>query len=255
MLRQHCPKARHCSGEGVFLRATSLAAYFEHRFIVAPIQPSPTAAPAVRPPRQPSWPAAWSVPGFRRRLGLVVLLLLGLLPVVPGFYRFVQARPGQQLADPLLALLPAQDHSNLIFALIYGAIAATLGYLLPRPARLLQALWAYYLLQLLRMATLWLLPLEPPAALVVLHDPLMDRLFAVTTQPIVRDLFFSGHTATMTLLTLAGRGRRWRGVLGLMTVTVGLLVLVQRVHYSYDVLVAPWFAWAAYWLAGRICRK
>lgn len=241
------------------MRATSLAAYFEHRFIVAPIQPSSTAAPAVRPParpsRQPSWPAAWSVPGFRRRLGLVVLLLLGLLPVVPGFYRFVQARPGQQLADPLLALLPAQDHSNLIFALIYGAIAATLGYLLPRPARLLQALWAYYLLQLLRMATLWLLPLEPPAALVVLHDPLMDRLFAVTTQPIVRDLFFSGHTATMTLLTLAGRGRRWRGVLGLMTVTVGLLVLVQRVHYSYDVLVAPWFAWAAYWLAGRICRK
>ena len=185
----------------------------------------------------------------------MVLLLLGLLPVVPGFYRFVQARPGQQLADPLLALLPAQDHSNLIFALIYGAIAATLGYLLPRPARLLQALWAYYLLQLLRMATLWLLPLEPPAALVVLHDPLMDRLFAVTTQPIVRDLFFSGHTATMTLLTLACRGRRWRGVLGLMTVTVGLLVLVQRVHYSYDVLVAPWFAWAAYWLAGRICRK
>ena len=79
----------------------------------------------------------------------------------------------------------------------------------------------------------------------------MDRIFAVTTQPIVRDLFFSGHTATMVLLALAGRGRTWRWVLGLATVAVGLLVLVQRVHYSYDVLAAPFFAWLAYALAGR----
>ena len=222
--------------------------------LIPPATPPSTQAP-ISTPRQRAWPAAWARRGFRVRLALVVGLLLGLLPVVPGFYRFVQARPGQLLADPLLAILPVQDHSTLIFTLIYGAIAATLVYLLPRPQRLLQALWAYYLLQLLRMATLWLLPLEPPAALVILHDPVMDRIFEVTTQPIVRDLFFSGHTATMMLLTMAGRGRRWRSMLGLATVAVGLLVLLQRVHYSYDVLAAPFFAWAAYWLAGRICRQ
>ena len=230
-----------------------------HRFTVANVLiPSEPAAPALAPTRPPhvrAWPAAWARPGFRLRLSLVVGLLLGLLPVVPGFYRFVQARPGQPLADPLLTLLPVQDHSTLIFALIYGAIAATLVYLLPRPQRLLQALWAYYFLQLLRIATLWLLPLEPPAALVVLHDPVMDRIFEVTTQPIVRDLFFSGHTATMALLTLAGRGRRWYWALGLTTAAVGLLVLVQRVHYSYDVLAAPLFAGLAYWAAGRVVSK
>ena len=230
-----------------------------HWFIVTTVSTPPAASVTVLapplPPRQRAWPAAWARRGFRVRLGLVVGLLLGLLPVVPGFYRFVQARPGQLLADPLLALLPVQDHSTLIFTLIYGAIAATLVYLLPRPQRLLPALWAYYLLQLLRMATLWLLPLEPPATLVILHDPVMDRIFEVTTQPIVRDLFFSGHTATMMLLTLVGRGRGWRWALGLAMVAVGLLVLVQRVHYSYDVLAAPFFAWAAYWLAGRICRQ
>nr|WP_262898458.1 sphingomyelin synthase family protein [Hymenobacter negativus] len=80
----------------------------------------------------------------------------------------------------------------------------------------------------------------------------MDRIFEVTTQPIVRDLFFSGHTATMVLLLLVGRGKMWRWILGLMTVAVGVLVLVQRVHYSYDVLAAPLFAWLAYWLAGRV---
>jgi hypothetical protein len=39
-----------------------------------------------------------------------------------------------------------------------------------------------------------------------------------------------------------------------MTVAVGLLVLVQRVHYSYDVLAAPLFAWLAYWLAGQVSK-
>jgi hypothetical protein len=59
----------------------------------------------------------------------------------------------------------------------------------------------------------------------------------------------------MMLLVLAGRGTAWRWALSLMTAAVGVLVLVQRVHYSYDVLAAPLFAWGAYWLAGRVCRK
>ena len=210
-------------------------------------------------PATPALPTTWRVaaaaPGFRLRLGLVLVLLLGLLPVVPGFYHFVQARPGHPLPDPLLALLPVHDVSVPTFALIYGSIAATLVFLLPRPLLLLRALWAYYFLQVLRIFTLWLLPLEPPADLLILHDPVMDRIFEVTTQPIVRDLFFSGHTATMMLLLLAGRGRRWRLALALLTVAVGLLVLVQRVHYSYDVLAAPLFAWLAYWLAGRVCGQ
>jgi hypothetical protein len=255
MLRQHCPAVRHCLGVGVFSQAICLLALNSTLFIVAIglIPPTaPVSAPAL-PHR--AWTAAWARRGFRVRLGLVLLLLVGLLPVVPGFYRFVQMRPGRVLADPLLALLPAQDHSALIFALIYGAIAATLLYLLPRPKRLLQTLWAYYLLQLMRMATLWLLPLDPPTALITLHDPVVDHLFEATAQPVVRDLFFSGHTATMTLLMLSGRSRGWRWGMGLATGMVGLLVLVQRVHYSYDVLAAPFFAGAVYWLAGRICRQ
>jgi hypothetical protein len=228
-----------------FIPVAALSNSFDSSEIIA----EPLVAPAPL-----SWPTAWALPGYRVRLGLVLLLLVGLLPIVPGFYHFVQSRPGRTLPDPLLDLLPVHDVSVPTFALIYGAIVVTLIYLLPRPQHLLRALWAYYLLQLMRMLTLWLLPLDPPAALVTLHDPVMDSIFAVTTQPIVRDLFFSGHTATMVLLMLAGRGRRWRRVLGLMTVAVGLLVLVQRVHYSYDVLAAPLFAWLAYWAAGRVSK-
>ena len=227
-----------------------MATLLESLDLSQPVTPEATPLPA-RPETQ-RWPAAWAGTGFRLRLGMVVLLLLGLLPVVPGFYHFIQSRPGQRLADPLLDLLPVHDVSVPTFALIYGAIAATLVYLLPRPQLLLRAFWAYFFLQVLRMGTLWLVALEPPTALVILHDPVMDRIFEVTTQPIVRDLFFSGHTATMVLLALVGRGRAWRWALGLMAVAVGLLVLVQRVHYSYDVLAAPFFGWLAYWLAGQV---
>jgi hypothetical protein len=224
--------------------------------LLTPTQVSqPDAVPAaVSVSSAASWPGAWASASFRWRLALALVALLGLLPVVPGFYHFIQSRPGQRLADPLLELLPVHDVSTPTFALIYGAIAATLVYLLPRPQLLLRALWGYFFLQVLRMCTLWTVALEPPTTLVLLHDPVMDRIFEVTTQPIVRDLFFSGHTATMVLLTLAGRGRAWRWVLGLMTVAVGLLVLVQRVHYSYDVLGAPFFGWLAYWLGGRVMQ-
>ncbi|MBD2767148.1 hypothetical protein IC235_04460 [Hymenobacter sp. BT664] len=180
--------------------------------------------------------------------------VLVLVLVVPHFYQFIQSRPGQQLADPLLALLPIRDVSSPTFALIYGSSVATIAFLLPRPQLLLRGLWAYFFLQVLRMLTLWLVPLDPPTELVVLHDPMMDHLFGVTTQPIVRDLFFSGHTATMTLLALVVRGPWWRWGLALMTAAVGTLVLVQRVHYSYDVLAAPFFAWLAYWIAGQVTK-
>ena len=255
MLRHLYRYVTSCLGRGVILSVPSGGRQLFHYFLFVATLPFPVDAPAqaVRPQAR-SWPTAWALVSFRLRLGLVVALLLGLLPVVPGFYHFIQSRPGNRLADPLLALLPVHDVSVPTFALIYGSIAATLVYLLPRPLLLLRALWAYLFLQLLRMATLWLLPLESPTALLILHDPVMDRIFAVTTQPIIRDLFFSGHTATMTLLALATRGRAWHWALGLATVAVGVLVLVQRVHYSYDVLAAPFFGWLAYWLAGRVCR-
>ena len=124
--------------------------------------------------------------------------------------------------------------------------------LLPRPPRLLRALWAYLLLHLLRCATLWLLPLEPPAGLVLLRDPLVDQLIYAAPAPITKDLFFSGHTATLLLLALAvPAGWRRRALLA-GTVAVGTLVLVQHAHYTYDVLAAPLFVALAWWGSGWV---
>jgi hypothetical protein len=198
------------------------------------------------------WPQAWARPAFRRGLLLGLALLLALAAWVPHYFAFIQARPGTVLPDPLLAALPAHDVSAATFAVIYLGIGGTLMYLLPRPALLLRALWAYLLLHAFRTLTLYLLPLDPPTGLLLLHDPLVDRFLYGGPTPITKDLFFSGHTATMFLLALAVRPRRARAVLLAATVAVGALVLVQHTHYTYDVLAAPLFAGLSYWLAGKL---
>ncbi|MET4105772.1 phosphatase PAP2-related protein [Hymenobacter sp. UYP22] len=201
-----------------------------------------------------TWPAAWRNFAFRWRLGAVLALLLLLVSQLPRYFAWVQARPARILPDPLLAALPAHDVSGAAFAVIYLGIGLGVVTLLPRPYRLLRALWAYLLLHLLRCLTLYLLPLEPPPGLVLLRDPLVDQLIYAAPAPITKDLFFSGHTATLVLLALAvPPGGRRRALLA-GSLLIGALVLVQHAHYTYDVLAAPPFAALAWWLSGRVSR-
>lgn len=203
-----------------------------------------------------TWPGAWAQPGYRARLLLALLLIFGaLVPACAPFYQLIQHRAGHHLADPVLAHLPAHDVAGPIFLLMYGNCIAAVGWLLARPQLLVRGVWAYLFLQLLRMVTIWLLPLEAPVGILPFPDPFTEHLFHVSTAiPITKDLFFSGHTATVALLALAVRGRWWRAVLGVVAAAIGVLVLVQHVHYVYDVLGAPLFAWLAYRLAGWVVK-
>jgi hypothetical protein len=203
-----------------------------------------------------AWTQALTQPAFRWSwLLLLVLLFVGLLPVVPGFFYYIQQRPGALVADPFLALLPRHDVAWPIFGLMYGGVVAAVGWLTRYPHLFLRGLWGYFVLLLLRMATIWLVPLVPPLDIVAMPDPFLALVFHTdASEAITKDLFFSGHTSTVALLALAVRGRWWRGALAVVACAIGLLVLVQRVHYTYDVLAAPLFAWLAYWAAGFIVR-
>ena len=130
---------------------------------------------------------------------------------------------------------------------------AAVGWLTFHPRLFLRGMWGYCILLVLRMAAIWLVPLAPPVLLVPMPDPFLAHIFhTAASEAITKDLFFSGHTSTVALLALAVRGTWWRRALALATVLIGVLVLVQHVHYSYDVLAAPPFAWLAYWLSGRL---
>ncbi|MBI3565643.1 MAG: hypothetical protein HY079_10645 [Elusimicrobia bacterium] len=170
--------------------------------------------------------------------------------VVAAFTRFLawaEARPGVPLADPVLARLPAADVSAWVFLILYASLAWTLWRARRAPATVAAGLYAYALVCLMRGASIFLVPLAAPPGLLSLRDPFV-RLFE--GRVIDRDLFFSGHVATMTLLVLLARERREKLVLGAAAVFVAVLVLVQHAHYAVDALAAPPFAWLA-WRAGR----
>ncbi|GAA4500687.1 hypothetical protein GCM10023172_21360 [Hymenobacter ginsengisoli] len=201
-----------------------------------------------------AWATGLARPAFRLSWALLVVLLFGgMVPLVPGFFLWVQSREGAVLADPLLRLLPRHDVATSVFVLMYGAVLVAVGWLTRHPQLFLRGLWAYFILLVLRIGTIWLWALNPPLDLIPMPDPFTAFFFhTAASQAITKDLFFSGHTATVAILALAVRGRVLRPALMVVAVLIGVLVLVQRVHYSYDVLAAPLFAWFAYWLAGII---
>lgn len=180
--------------------------------------------------------------GVRGRLGFTLLVLVVVLALFTRFLAVVETREGVVFADPVLALFAPVDVTWLTFAIIYGALLLAIGYLLRHPAALLLALQSYTALVLTRMAAMFLLPLDPPAAMLPLVDPIVE--FAGSGgATLSRDLFFSGHTSTLFLLVLVVPHRLLQGIFIGCTVLVGCCVLLQHVHYSIDVVAAPFFAY------------
>ena len=113
---------------------------------------------------------------------------------------------------------------------------------LRRPSGIAEALGTVLLLAL-RVAGVGLVPLEPPPGQIPLADPLVALGTGVTLQ---KDLFFSGHVATLVLCGLVLPGRAWRVAAFAAAALAGAGLIVQHVHYTIDVLAAPGFAWAAH---------
>ncbi len=147
--------------------------------------------------------------------------------------------------DPLLAALPPVEVAEATFLVLYLGIAAALWALFRAPYALVRALHAYVLLLLLRMATMFAFTLEPPPGIIPLVDP-VTAVFYPGGEPFLKDLFFSGHTATPVLLALAVGAGALRRALFACAAVVGALVLLQHVHWTVDVLAAPLFAWLAW---------
>jgi hypothetical protein len=77
-----------------------------------------------------------------------------------------------------------------------------------------------------------------------LVDPISnDWVFG---QVIRKDLFFSGHVSAIWLVSLYLTRPSIRRLFQGIAVLNGVLLIGQHVHYSFDVLAAPFFAWASY---------
>ena len=184
------------------------------------------------------------------------MTLLAALPIVlgmPTFFRFIADKPGLSLTDPVLEALPPRDLSTPLFVFLYAVVAMVVIALIRHPRLFLRTAQAYVILLLLRMISMAVFTLEPPEGMVGLHDPISALVYP-DKEPFTKDLFFSGHTATVFLLYLAAPWRTGRPLLLLAAGIVGCAVLVQHVHWTVDVLAAPIGAWLAWWLSGHMMR-
>lgn len=198
-----------------------------------------------------AWTQAWQVPRYRS-VGIITLLMLAVVAfTLPYYFEWVGGRASMRPYEPFLDHLPAVDLSLPIFFVLYGCIAFALGVGLGRPWVVLRTLQAFVLMLLFRMVCMGLWPLLPPSELVPLVDPLTGHFYPGGV-PFTMDLFFSGHTATMCLLLSLAWERWQRTVLVAATVVLGGMLLVQHVHWTMDVVAAPFFAWAAWKCSGPL---
>jgi membrane-associated phospholipid phosphatase len=191
-----------------------------------------------------NWSAFLRNKHFRNELIISVFVLALTLTSLAKFLNYVESRNGITLPDPILKLFNSVNLTWLTFILIYLSIILILFLLSSKPKRLIFAVQCYIILILIRIFMMYLVPLNPPAGMILLNDPFVQ--YFGTGQPLTKDLFFSGHTATIFLFYLVSDKNVYKTFFLIATILVGISVLLQHVHYSIDVVSAPFFAYISY---------
>ena len=155
--------------------------------------------------------------------------------------------------DWLLAAIPPHNVSVAIFSVIWGMALLILYRAIYNPEIYINYCWTLILVCIARLATISLVPLAPPVGLINLTDPLTGIFYGEST--ITKDLFFSGHTATLTLIFLCLE-KRTDKIIGFFAILiVAVLLLVQHIHYTIDILAAPVFVYGCYRLTRHFLKE
>ena len=201
-----------------------------------------------------NWNQSWSDHKFKTQFVITFVLLSVLLFSLSYFFAFIEARPSHSVNDVVLNLVEPIDVSLFTFLIIYSAAIYTIIIVVRQPELFLTAVQAYALMLFIRLITLYFVPLEAPQGIIPLHDPFIEHFFYGQTR-ITKDLFFSGHVATVALLFLVNPNEKLKWIYAIVIILVSILIMWQRVHYSFDVFAAPVFAWLSWRLANRTAER
>ena len=171
--------------------------------------------------------------------------MLVLLSSLSYFFNYIETRGGVEMKDIILSNIPSINLSLFTVVLIYSAALLSIVNLLPVPGLFLQAVQSYFIILLLRVISIYSLPLEAPAGIIPLQDPFVETFFYGQTR-ITKDLFFSGHVATVFLFYLVNPRKGLRYFYLTVVVLVAGFILIQHAHYTLDVVAAPLFAFISY---------
>jgi hypothetical protein len=203
----------------------------------------------MRPTSSYNWSTAWQDSRFKTKLILTLLLTIGLLFSFQPFFHLIQQRVGANVNDFVIEKIPAKDLSLLIFISIWSTGLLCVITMFQNPRFMLLLLSAYFVVSISRFISIGLFPLEPPANLIPLVDPLSNKFYGETY--ITKDLFYSGHTSTVFLMFLCLEKKWMKWIALLASILVGMGVLVQHVHYTIDVVAAPLLTYFFFWLVRK----
>jgi hypothetical protein len=192
-----------------------------------------------------NWRTIWNSSLHRLLTIWGSILLAVVLSILPHFFQTIQQRQGGiQLNDWILDALPACNVSTFIFLIIWGLGALTAVRAIAKPLIYTKYIWLYIFVVISRMLTITLIPLDPPARLVELVDPLTGIFYGHST--VTKDLFYSGHISTLMCMMLCLEKKRDKWLAAAGTCIVAVLLLIQHVHYTIDIVAAPVIVYALY---------
>jgi hypothetical protein len=190
------------------------------------------------------WKATWNTPHKKQQIVIGTVLIIAVVIVMPHIFNSIQKKNGKLLDDWLLDIIPARNVSIAIFAIIWAMILLAINRAMKDPSMYITYCWTYVFVCAARLTCISFVPLDPPTGLIQLTDPITGIFYGNSV--ITKDLFFSGHTATLTLICLCLKRRNDKIVATVATVVVAFLLLVQHIHYTIDILAAPVFVYVFY---------
>jgi len=194
-----------------------------------------------------AWKREWKHYSFRYELYGTLFIWINIIAIHAPILEFVEFRKIViPYNDPVLAILPCYDFSIPIFFTLY--ISAIVGIIScsMRPRLLLFAIQTYALVQVIRLITLIMVPLDSPTHLVLLHDPLLEMTF-YKGNAYTRDLFFSGHVATMSTFYFLEQNKWMKQFFLFALIAMIIMIILQHIHYTIDVIGGIFFA--------KLCQK
>jgi membrane-associated phospholipid phosphatase len=191
-----------------------------------------------------TWKPFLSSSQFRIKFFVTVIFLLTTLFAYRRFLDYAEARTGVSIPDPILKLYEPIDLTWLIFGLIYLCLVVGIIALIKNPEKLLLAFQVYTAVVIIRIIVMYLVPFEAPEKIIVLKDPFVEMFGS--GESLTKDLFFSGHTATLFLLFLVVESKRLKYIFLLSAVVVGVSIVLQHVHYVIDIFAAPFFTYVCF---------